>query len=199
MAGELIPNMLHLSRVEVSGRAGIYSVHKLIHEAVGKESRPLWRLCSGYALVLSPTPVSGCPSRVFEPSPLVGQETRFDLLAEVSISRKKEGALRSKRVDPILEARFASPTKSYAEITREVGGAWLDRQGLRLGFEVLSLQQADYQVIEFMRRGQPIRLGAVRFAGRLRITDADAFKSAMQTGIGHSKAWGCGLLLCFGE
>jgi hypothetical protein len=31
------------------------------------------------------------------------------------------------------------------------------------------------------------------------VTDADQFAAAMLNGIGHGKAWGCGLLLCFGS
>jgi len=42
--------------------------------------------------------------------------------------------------------------------------------------------------------GNAIRLFAVLFDGLLSVTDADKFNDALETGIGHGKAMGLGLL-----
>jgi CRISPR-associated protein Cas6/Cse3/CasE subtype I-E len=188
----------YLVRIPLSDRVGIYGAHQAVYEACGRESRPLWRRSPGYVLALSSVAPIGLESRPYSPAPRVGQETRFDLLAEVSIARKTDGQQRGRRSDPILEARFANPDKPYAELANEIGRTWLCRQGERLGFELLDLDRCDYEVIEFVRMKKPVRIGAVRYAGRLRVTDKEKFTTAMLNGIGHSKAWGCGLLLCFG-
>jgi CRISPR system Cascade subunit CasE len=140
----------------------------------------------------------GVESRPYAPAPSVAQETRFDLVAEITAARRKAGQTESRRCDPVLEARFANPRRSYADLALEVGRPWLERQGRRLGFDLVDLHGCDYEVVEFVRQGRPLRIGTVRFAGRLRVTEPVKFTSAMLDGIGHGKAWGCGLLLCFG-
>lgn len=44
------------------------------------------------------------------------------------------------------------------------------------------------------RRGQRLSFGSVVFEGHLRVTDPDAFREALVTGIGSGKAFGFGLL-----
>jgi len=44
------------------------------------------------------------------------------------------------------------------------------------------------------KRGQ-ISISTVDFAGQLTVTDPVALKQALFDGIGHAKAFGCGLLL----
>ncbi len=39
-----------------------------------------------------------------------------------------------------------------------------------------------------------VTLTTVTYDGILQITDADAFRRALTNGIGHAKAYGCGLL-----
>lgn len=193
-------NSKFLNRLPVSSRQGAYSIHQAIAEKVGKDKRTLWRRCDDYALVVADEPIKGCDFKSYDPSPVTGQITRFDLIAEVSVSKKTSEAARSRRTDPILEARFASNgSESYDVIADRIGRDWLDKKGLSAGFEIIDLHRAEYTPFEFVRKGQSIRVGAVRFAGRLQVTNADAFRAAMLNGIGHSKAWGCGLLLCFGN
>lgn len=189
----------YLSRLPVAERLGVYAVHQAIAENLTSEARPLWRLCPGYALVLAEAPLAGCPSRDYAPQPAAGREIRFDLLADVSVARKKEGFERSRRVDPVLEARIAEPGRSYEELARAIGCVWLGQRAAKHGFDILEIERTDYEPLEFVRKGSAIRIPTIRFTGRLRVTDADAFRKAMLCGIGHSKAWGCGLLLCFGH
>jgi CRISPR system Cascade subunit CasE len=44
-------------------------------------------------------------------------------------------------------------------------------------------------------KGGALRVSTVDFSGQLRVEDADAFRRTLFTGIGHAKAFGCGLLL----
>jgi CRISPR system Cascade subunit CasE len=118
------------------------------------------------------------------------------LLAEVVVAKKSDGRSRGKRVDPVLEARIANPSRPYAQLAREHGTKWLQRRAEAFGFDIAELERCDYEVMEFVREGQPIRLSTINFAGRLRVTDPERFRAALLQGVGHGKAWGCGLLLC---
>jgi CRISPR-associated protein Cas6/Cse3/CasE subtype I-E len=188
----------YLVRIPVSDRAGPYACHQRVYEVCGREARPLWRRCPSYVLALSRSEPQGFPKRAFRPAPRIGQSTRFDLLAEAAVAKKRAGQERGRRCDPILEARIADPSRSYPDLAREFGRSWLERKGERNGFELVSLDRSDYEVLEFTRSGKPVRLGTVRLAGSLCVTDAELFASAMLNGLGHGKAWGCGFLLCFG-
>ncbi len=78
---------------------------------------------------------------------------------------------------------------------------WLVRKGTNHGFEVMSdgLQQPRVVLVrEPMRRGRrsstAITFEGVRFDGLLRVTDTDAFRAGVISGIGSGKAFGFGLL-----
>ncbi len=190
---------MFLNKFPLADRAGTYSVHKLISEATSGADGVLWRRCSGYALVLAAKPIEGCECKAYGPGPRVGQITRFDLLAEVSGAKKTDGMAhnaRGIRTDLVLTSRHADPSRSYAEIARDVGAAWLARQGERHGFKLHLLSEVQYETLEFKRKDRLLRIGTIAFSGQLEITNADSFRAAMLNGIGHSKAWGCGLLLC---
>lgn len=186
-----------LVRIPIGNRDGPYKCHQRVYEVCGGHSRPVWRRCSGYLIALADTAPFGLEVKSYDPQPRLGQVTRFDLFAEVSVSKKKEGATRSSRADPILESRFENKQKKYGELAHDLGGAWLNRQGQRVGFEVLNLERADYEVVEFRKSNTNVRIGAVRFSGQLKVTEPSGFRKAMLEGLGHSKAWGLGMLLCF--
>ena len=70
--------------------------------------------------------------------------------------------------------------------------AWLLEKGKANGFTLLDVQisHAHKQTIS----PKNITLYTVQFNGRLQITDAAKFQTAVRTGIGPAKAFGCGLL-----
>ncbi|WP_262967215.1 type I-E CRISPR-associated protein Cas6/Cse3/CasE [Methylobacter psychrophilus] len=82
---------------------------------------------------------------------------------------------------------------------------WFKNQGERLGFKLLTddndlskLQNSAYQWHSLSVKGckgDKSGFSSVDFTGELQVTDIDKFKDALFTGIGRSKAFGCGLLL----
>lgn len=82
---------------------------------------------------------------------------------------------------------------------------WLVRQGERNAFGVLKdnngqlkLQNSAYQWHALNKKtfkGKKSGFSSVDFTGDLEITDIEIFKKALFTGIGRSKAFGCGLML----
>jgi len=86
---------------------------------------------------------------------------------------------------------------------------WLRRKGLAAGFEVLSVQASSGVLNvrvndEGKSRGfrssglaaskARLTFASVLFEGMLRVTNADAFREALEKGIGSAKAYGFGLL-----
>ncbi|MCP2330897.1 hypothetical protein G443_001167 [Actinoalloteichus cyanogriseus DSM 43889] len=49
-------------------------------------------------------------------------------------------------------------------------------------------------VRRFDRSGQRVTLAIATFEGKLRVIDVDRLRHALTHGIGHAKAYGCGLL-----
>ncbi|MDD5265843.1 MAG: type I-E CRISPR-associated protein Cas6/Cse3/CasE [Methylococcales bacterium] len=82
---------------------------------------------------------------------------------------------------------------------------WFNNQGERLGFRLVNddnnlskLQNSAYQWHSLSAKGDKgdkSGFSSVDFTGELQITDMSKFKEALFTGIGRSKAFGCGLLL----
>lgn len=119
----------------------------------------------------------------------VGQRFRFRLRANPCVTRdgKRLGLLRPEQQEK-----------------------WIERKGERHGFSLPKLPSFDQARSpqaridirisqEQMLRGKPragngIRIYSVLYDGILTVTEADKFRAALQSGIGHGKVMGLGLL-----
>lgn len=116
-----------------------------------------------------------------------GQRWGFRLTANVTISKRlAEDAKRSKR---------------YGHVTVTQQQDWFIARAKSLGFSVPTnkdeskqLAIHDRQVKQFRRQDQQVTLSTATFDGVLEITDAAALRTALVSGIGPAKAYGCGLL-----
>jgi CRISPR system Cascade subunit CasE len=107
------------------------------------------------------------------------------------------------------------PTKRTAHLTPHHQKQWLLSRQDRAGFTIIKkgpeqrlLPEGDeHELIVHGRRGlsfgkteQPsgrknhVKLTAVTFDGRLRVTDPDALRHTLTAGLGKAKAYGCGLM-----
>lgn len=87
----------------------------------------------------------------------------------------------------------------YLREPEQVG--WLAKRAGRHGFALASQGDGLPNVRLHRRQTQTFRRGmgtvtltTATFDGILQVTDADAFRAALTCGIGHAKAYGCGLL-----
>jgi CRISPR system Cascade subunit CasE len=65
----------------------------------------------------------------------------------------------------------------------------------RYGFALLDLGIEDQgNQVGFRDNGQYVEVFRVTYTGLLRVTDQESFKLAVYNGIGHGKAFGCGLI-----
>ena len=89
--------------------------------------------------------------------------------------------------------------------------AWLERKGVRHGFSlpyvasfdrseapqrrVVDVRVSQEQMLRGKQHtGNAIRIFSVLYDGTLTVTEPDKFRTALETGIGHGKAMGLGLL-----
>ncbi|AMS32035.1 hypothetical protein AEM42_05785 [Betaproteobacteria bacterium UKL13-2] len=161
-------------------------------------------------------------SRHYEPQLEAGQMFSFELRANPVVTKKSEAG-KSRRHDVVMNAKKQllaeqglSTQAKWAdwkdknmrpllyEIVQERCTKWLSDVAVRNGFRIEmtqgetschQLQVNGYGQSNVGKRGQNVFLSVVDFSGALVVTDPVAFKTALFNGIGHAKAFGCGLLL----
>lgn len=178
----------------------------------------LWREeGQGRYLILSQQPPSD-PNGLFDldtkdfiPHLAADDRLGFAMRANAVVARKgardrveKEGRARGKRVDVVMDALHAVPKEQRparrTELTDKAAREWLDEQGARGGFRVLSLAVNGYERIDVADRVRPGRrnrsgIAVLDLEGVLTVTDPDAFVHKLGRGFGSAKAFGCGLML----
>lgn len=183
-----------LYRIDINRRRG--SVVALIQSA----AMPDWgSLASGYLL----SDPSGLPDATTKPVDHIyagiqpGQDFVFRLRANPTKRIHRQIALDGKVWDG-----------KRVELRREEDWhAWIRRKAEHGGFALATVQAAPAASNEIVvpnvavgpsgrvvSRRHRLTFGAVLFEGRLRVTDADRFRTTLAYGIGSGKAYGFGLL-----
>lgn len=156
----------------------------------------------------APSPAWEVRSRLYAPRLSPGARLRFDLRANPVITTPSADGARRQRHDVVMHekkrllveqglARWADwPGRpALPELVQRACAAWLVERAERLGcaFEELSLAAEGYT----QHRGKSARLrfSSIDLSGDLTVTDPAAFTAALLHGVGHAKAFGCGLLL----
>lgn len=191
--------MSHLVKISLRPKSGVYAAHQQVYLAcatlINPDQRVLWRRTGDEAIALVQTPSSELSCKPYQPQPVAGQKVRFSLTANIT-ANERSAVGRGKRIDPVLRALSNKGGLKRDEVVWAQALEWLESKGNAHGFRVLSLDKAEYESLEFKRKETFVRIGVVDYAGHLEIIDAEKFLDAMKNGIGHGKAWGCGLLLC---
>lgn len=81
------------------------------------------------------------------------------------------------------------------DLAREACSQWLISQGRIRGFEADADTLRVDAYTQHRGKSDRLRFSSVDFAGELTVLDPPAFGEALRQGIGHAKAFGCGLLL----
>lgn len=174
-----------------------YELHATLMRFVDKgASKPLWRLewntRTRYPTLLIQTEAAPDPSAVAEldPTYIVKFGSRRNILYE-NLSNGDEFNFRL-RANPTV----TRDGKRHGLYREEEQIAWLSRQLEKSGAKLVFTQTSD-SVTERMKRrkgSRPISIHGVTFDGVLRTQNPDRLRSAIQSGIGHAKALGFGLL-----
>ena len=159
-------------------------------------------------------------SRIYDPQLQEGQRLSFQLRANPVITKKNEAG-KSQRHDVVMqakkqllaehglskEAKWAdwkdeSSKPLLYELVQKHCAEWFDGVAKRNGFEIVrtdedepQLQVDAYEQNKAGKRDHNICFSAVDFSGELLVTNSELFQLALFNGLGHAKAFGCGLLL----
>ena len=143
-------------------------------------------------------------SKSYIPQLIKGQKLAFSLVANPVVSRKVEGKKHSVKHDVWMDAKKQAKedranTVSIVQACENASKSWLIRQGERCGF---SLKETDVLIDGYIqyrfykgRKAKLIQYSSIHYEGLLTVTDAEKFIKMLYTGIGRSKAFGCGLML----
>lgn len=148
-------------------------------------------------------------TRDYAPQIAAGTSLRFELRANPTVRHGRDG--KSKRHDVVMEAKkkllAAQGLSRWADwnddtrpalygMVQQSCSAWLARRGETMGFaiDVESLVAEAYEQHD-EQSDRKLQFTTVDFNGQLTVSDPQAFAAALAGGIGHAKAFGCGLLL----
>ena len=97
-------------------------------------------------------------------------------------------------INPVRRDRASR--KREAVRGREAVETWFLSRAPSWGFAPRpeTVQVADISVDIFQKDGRNVTLGKARITGTLKVSDRERFIRSFRCGIGHGKAFGCGLL-----
>lgn len=154
-------------------------------------------------------------SKSYEPQLHAGQRFAFSLRANPVISIADNG--KSRRNDVVMHEKKkllrergyrrwsdwpeSDPDKPLLyELVQQTCSAWLERRAEQCGFQMVKnaagkphVRVDGYQQHRGLRKG--VQFSTVDFEGELEVLEPEAFRMTLWKGIGHAKAFGCGLLL----
>lgn len=142
--------------------------------------------------------------KAFEPALVVGDQLRFQLRANATVSSSRGREVRGKPQDVVMHALHGLPTAERAAeragVISRAGRAWLERVGERSGFRLPSSTGCTvvaHRVLALPREaGLPVaRMGILDLEGLLEVRDPVRFMEALGQGYGRGKAFGNGLML----
>ena len=112
------------------------------------------------------------------------QKTRYDLIMHLRHQMTKN--------------EHGQREESHAVTEHRACKEWLERRQ-NLGFEVVNpdetLMVEQYDQLRFKHKDTTTIMSRVDISGMLKVTDVAKFQDNVTKGIGHGKAFGCGLLL----
>jgi CRISPR system Cascade subunit CasE len=136
-------------------------------------------------------------AKPYQPRFTVGEAVTFALRANPTVSRGVGGA-RSKRHDVLMDAKMRKSGEAAQEAIAEAARGWLINRGPGIGLMIdhSALRFDGYrQHVSSRRRVAPLRFSSLDFDGRAVVADPARLNEALFSGVGHSKGFGCGLLL----
>jgi len=138
-------------------------------------------------------------SKPYTPKLELGEWLRFDLRANPTVSLRQEDG-RSRRHDVLMHAKhgvLAEQREQLGQMLDDAGRGWLLARAERWGLSIReeSVLQNGYHQHRLRRKGRNIEYSSLDYQGLAQVIDPERLRQALLDGVGHSKGFGCGLLL----
>jgi CRISPR system Cascade subunit CasE len=144
-------------------------------------------------------------TKLYDPHLAQDEYLNFSLRANPIVARKKEGKENSVKHDVLMDAKMKARKAGITKpnvIEERMNKAviqWLIGKGERAGFSIENSDGVEVSAYNqhclYKRGGEKIQFSSVDLTGVLRVTDVDAFRTMLFNGVGHSRSFGCGLLM----
>jgi len=144
-------------------------------------------------------------TKAYNPKIRLGQKFHFSLRVNPIVKRKHEGKKNSSCHDIGMDAKFEArcenmdKQETLRHIEKRIKEWLINNRASSAGFLVLdgTLETDGYiQHKVYKSKGaKPIQFSTIDYTGTLKVTQEELFMKSLFEGIGHSKAFGCGLLL----
>ncbi|XVU29157.1 type I-E CRISPR-associated protein Cas6/Cse3/CasE [Actinoplanes sp. CA-054009] len=172
-------------------------------------SRTLWRLdtpttATVYLYVVSPgrPDLTHLVEQAGWPTTSAWDTREYDpLLATLRPGQRWAFRLTANPVHSGRKTPESKETQRFGYLREAEQEEWLLKRAARCGFTVATqrdgrpnLRLHRKQNQSFKRGAHSVTLTTVTYDGVLEVTDGDSFRAALVNGIGHAKAYGCGLL-----
>jgi CRISPR system Cascade subunit CasE len=145
-------------------------------------------------------------TKAYQPKLTEGQMLAFSLRANPVVTKKSADGCKRIRHDVVMNAKHdlalsttGKTTISTGELQFNSGIKWLEDRCGKLGFDFdpKKIRVFGYQQHRIKRRNRKsyIQFSSLDYNGILTVIDSDRFCKTLMSGIGRSKAFGCGLML----
>ncbi|QEI07673.1 type I-E CRISPR-associated protein Cas6/Cse3/CasE [Pigmentiphaga aceris] len=129
-----------------------------------------------------------------------GDWVRFDLRANPTVARRDAAGGKSRRHDVLMEAKrqgASLPEASRNDLITERSLAWLSSRGEDWGleFQEESVLTTAYTQHRLHHKKRSIEFSSFDYQGLAQVTDPARLAAKLVGGVGHARAFGCGLLL----
>lgn len=201
---------MYLTKIELSIRSqsvraalrNTQKMHQLVTGFFGKQRKDADILFRSYAhdavvdlYIYSLVPVD--QSRIPQGMKLVSQKDMTPWLEGIKNGSVFEFLLDTAPFKKLSDAATRNNRRRALQTVKE-RAAWLDRKAKQNGFQILSMREKEGKKVtayHMTEKGGELTIGTWAYAGYLAVTNADAFKLAVEQGIGPGKAYGMGMLL----
>lgn len=138
-------------------------------------------------------------SKPYSPLLETGEWVRFDLRANPTVSVRRENG-RSRRHDVLMNTKRGLASAGSDQLTQaldDAGMKWLQERAERWGLQIKdeSVLQEGYRQQRLKRKGRNIEYSSLDYQGVAQVVDPQRLRQALVEGVGHSKGFGCGLLM----
>ncbi|WP_084679669.1 type I-E CRISPR-associated protein Cas6/Cse3/CasE [Curvibacter lanceolatus] len=168
-----------------------------VFRRLGDELRGLsFYVVSARAPVVDPA-VFEVATKPYQPHLPAGTWLQFDLRANPTVNRGEAGQ-KSRRHDVLMDVKRHPPAdEPLPQAMEKAALGWLLQRAESAGLLVQpdSVRQDNYQPQRLNRRKGGVAFSSIDYQGLAQVQDPDRLQSALLQGLGHSKAFGCGLLL----
>jgi len=143
-------------------------------------------------------------TKEYKPKLSSGDRLGFDIRVNPVVARKTEGKKNSSKHNILMDAKLRARTEGItdtSEIQSRIKAAvhqWLTSKGKKGGFAIENQTieiSGSYKNVIRRNGSENIMFNSIDLSGVLTVTDASQFQDVLFKGIGHSKSFGCGLMM----